>query len=343
MRNSFLTGKSILLIAPKFFGYEIAVKDKLVQMGADVTFVDDRHDNTWMVKGIIRLNKKLFESDIEKYYADVTTRIAHKSFDIIFLLNPEALPISFLEMCKAKWRKALYVMYMWDSIKNRKHTLDYVPFCNHVFTFDKDDALEHHFHFKPLFYLDKYADIRHESDPIEYDICFMGTLHSDRYTIAKEVKDWCEMRGLRCFFYFFMQSRILYYLDRLKSESITPPMGEVSFSKMNTAEVVNVLASSKVVLDIQHPKQTGLTMRTLETIGAGKKLITTNDRIQNYDFYHSKTVRIIDRKNPTQDLNLDFFSNITHKVPERIVNNYSIGAWLTEIVMASESRSLSVD
>ena len=39
------------------------------------------------------------------------------------------------------------------------------------------------------------------------------------------------------------------------------------------------------VLDIEHPKQVGLTMRTFEVLASGRKLITTNRSIINHEFY----------------------------------------------------------
>jgi hypothetical protein len=331
MQSTFLKGKSILLISPKFFGYELSIKEKLSQLGSDVTFIDDRPSNGLVSKGLIRLNKKLLEAKISKYYIEINNHIAHKNFDIIFLLNPEALPTSFLKMCKLRWRDALFVLYMWDSIKNRKHTLEFVPFCDRVFTFDMDDAVLFNFHFKPLFYLDAYSEIRQNKYPIQYDISFMGTLHSDRYEIAKEVNDWCDRHELRCFFYFFMQSQILYYFN-LGRKGITVPRSKVSFTKLSASEVVKIVASSRVILDIQHPKQTGLTMRTLETIGAGKKLITTNDKVRNYNFYHEENVMIIDRKNPTQGIDLSFFKDDNKAVPDEIIMDYSVVNWLLDLL-----------
>ncbi|BAZ10906.1 hypothetical protein NIES4071_27300 [Calothrix sp. NIES-4071] len=332
MESTFLKGKSILLISPKFFGYELAVEKKLSQLGADVTFVDDRPNNGLLDKGLIRIDKRLLKIKIDKYYAKISSYIAHKEFDIIFLLNPEALPISFLQTCKSRWENALCVMYMWDSINNRKHTLEFVPFCNRVFTFDMDDAARFNFFFKPLFYLDDYLSIRQGKHAIKYDISFMGTLHSDRYAIAKEVKDWCSQQGLRCFFYFFMQSQVLYYFNKLRGKGISLAKSKVSFAKLSTSEVVEIVASSRVILDIQHPKQTGLTMRTLETLGAGKKLITTNDKVQEYDFYQRENVAIINRFNPTHNLDLSFFLNSTKEVPKQVIMKYYIGSWLLDIL-----------
>jgi hypothetical protein len=330
--NKIFTGKSILLVSPAFFGYEIAIKNKLIELGADVTYVDDRPSNNFFAKGIIRFYKQLLDNTISKYYEQITKEIADREFNIVFLLNPEAMPLSFLEMCKSRWQNAAVVMYMWDSIQNRKNTLDYVPYCDRVLTFDKGDAALHKFDFRPLFYLDLYSDIRQEAALISYDLCFMGTVHSDRYSIVKGVKEWCNANGLRCYFYLYMQNKTFYYVNKLTKKNGDPSIEEISFTKRSAAEIVDVVRSSRAVLDIQHFKQTGLTMRTLETLGAGKKLITTNPDVRKYDFYDQGRVMVIDRSNPAVALNLEFFQEDNCQVSEAVIDSYSIRSWLMNVL-----------
>lgn len=330
--NKIFKGKSILLVSPVFFGYEAAIRDKLIELGAEVTYVDDRPTNNSFAKGIIRVHRKLLDNAISTYYAQVTNDIADRQFDLVFLLNPEAMPLSFLAMCKERWKNAFFVMYMWDSVKNRKHTLDYVPYCDRVFTFDKSDVALHSFDFRPLFYLDLYSSIRRSSNSIDYDVCFMGTAHSDRYSIVKRLQEWGNANGLKCYFYLYMQNKTFYYINKLTKKNGDPSIEEISFNKLSAAEIVNVVRSSKAVLDIQHFKQTGLTMRTLETLGAGKKLITTNPGVKEYDFYHKDRVMVIDRFKPDEMLNLDFFREDNSQIPEAVLEKYSIGSWLNDIL-----------
>jgi hypothetical protein len=332
MENLSLKDKQVLLILPRFFGYEVAVKDKFIEMGAEVLFFDDRPSNGFISKSFIRIDKRLLKSQISRYYSHIESQLSNKKVDIIILLNPEALPTEFLERCRQQWPDSHIVLYMWDSIKNRKHTLDFLPFCNRAFTFDQNDAALPNFWFKPLFCLDVYTEIRQRQDLMNYDLCFVGTLHSDRYAIAKMIKDWCDEKELRTYFFFFMQSQVLYYFYKYLQRRITAPRSEVSFSKLNPTDVVDILASSNVVLDIQHPKQSGLTMRTIETIGAGKKLITTNDQIYNYDFYDPSCVQIIDRDNPLENLDVNFFTEASNQIPERAIQSYEIGYWLHDLL-----------
>jgi hypothetical protein len=88
------------------------------------------------------------------------------------------------------------------------------------------------------------------------------------------------------------------------------------------------------VLDIQHPRQTGLTMRTLEALGAGKKLVTTNVQVKEYDFYDERQVRVVDRMNPSVGLDLEFFKKDDFFVSLEKIDSCSIGNWLKGIILA---------
>lgn len=76
---------------------------------------------------------------------------------------------------------------------------------------------------------------------------------------------------------------------------------------MSVAEIIDIYSQSFSVLDIELNIQSGLTMRTFETLGAGLKLITTNKNIQNEPFYNQHNIAIIDRLYYNVDLN--FFSD----------------------------------
>jgi hypothetical protein len=335
LMNSYLQGKSVLIISPSFFGYEAAVKNKLEEWGAMVRIVDDRPTNSSLTKALIRIHKDLLKTKIAEYYEGVAAQTVDEQFDVVFLLNPEALPTSFLDLCKLRWPGAYYVMYMWDSVSNRKHTLDFAPYCDRVFTFDRGDAAAYGFSFRPLFYLDAYGAVRQGEKPnYKYDLCFMGTAHSDRYPIAREVRDWCHERGLSCFFYFYVQGKGLYWVNSFRSKGAMPGMDEVSFTKMSVADIVGVVATSRAVLDIQHPKQTGLTMRTLETLGAGRRLVTTNLDVRGYDFYHPRQVQVIDRLKPSEALDLEFFTDEQCYLPIEKIEGHSIGKWLQELILS---------
>jgi hypothetical protein len=70
-------------------------------------------------------------------------------------------------------------------------------------------------------------------------------------------------------------------------------------------------------------------MRTLEMLGAGKKLITTNPQVSRAEFYDSQNTVVIDRKNPKIDP--EFFEYPYRTPSTEIVRRYSIENWLDEL------------
>ena len=94
--------------------------------------------------------------------------------------------------------------------------------------------------------------------------------------------------------------------------------------------VQSVFSASLSILDIEHPNQVGLTMRTFETLGASKKLVTTNAGVRDYDFFSPSNVYVIDRVNPR--VPKDFLDSPYVPLPDSVRARYSIAGWLNEIL-----------
>ena len=100
--------------------------------------------------------------------------------------------------------------------------------------------------------------------------------------------------------------------------------------KLSSDDIANVIKKTRTIIDIQHPKQSGLTMRTLEIVGMKKKIITTNSDIVNYDFYNENNIAIIDRKSPLIDKN--FINSPYVELDLAIYEYYSIKKWCLDVL-----------
>ena len=98
---------------------------------------------------------------------------------------------------------------------------------------------------------------------------------------------------------------------------------------MNLIEILNLYKSSTIILDINHPFQSGLTMRTFEALGAGKKLITTNGNIRKYPFYNINNVLVISRNENI--FPETFFQSKYLEYDSEFYKYYSIEGWLLSI------------
>ena len=95
-------------------------------------------------------------------------------------------------------------------------------------------------------------------------------------------------------------------------------------------EISEIVDESKIIIDIQHPKQTGLTMRTIEMLGMNKKIITTNEDIKNYDFFDENNIKIINREDNYFDFT-DLKSDYVN-LDDSIYSYYSLSSWIFDVL-----------
>ena len=323
-----VNGRRVLFFSPSFFGYELAIKEKLESLGAIVDFFDERPSNSAWVKALIRLNRRLLHSKIHSYFSKIISQLPVNSYDFVFVIKMESMPKYVLEKLRSTQNNATFIYYSYDSVKNNHNALTCLGLFDSAFTFDRQDAKEFGMRCRPLFFLDVYRNLPQVD--IQYEWCFIGTAHSDRYALIKHVYQVLKSYQLQAFVFLYVPSKLLFWIKKvfLPLFWFAKP-SEFSFIPINKESLINCLAKSKAVLDFQHPKQTGLTMRTIEMLGAKKKLITTNADIKNYDFYQEENIMIVDR----QDIKIDIaFFNVPYcEIKSEVYEKYSIDGWLSEI------------
>ena len=324
-----LKNKNILFFCPSFFGYELKIKDKMVEMGATVDFYDERSISKNYEKALLKINPDLFLKKSESYYLDILDKIKNNSYDVVLFVKAEMVPVSILKKLRKIFNTASFHLYFYDSIKNIKGVEKKLSYFDSIYSFDRNDCNIYNFKFRPLFFLDEYrSNIEKE---YKYDLCFIGTIHSDRYKIIQEIEKICIANDLKLYLYPFLQSKFIYYFYKLtKKEFRNTSIADFRFDKISSQEISKVVAETKVILDIQHPNQTGLTMRTIEMIGMNKKMITTNQDIKNYDFYCEENISVIDRNNV--NLNLEILRRSYKKLDDQIYNYYSIEQWILDVL-----------
>ncbi len=323
-----LEGKHILLVAPRFFGYEKEIENELVKRGAMVDYLTDNPFDNTFIKAIARHNRRLLTGAVRRYYYDALDRLSRPHYDMILVVCGHNLPTAVLTEWRSIYPKAKFVFYTWDSIVNNPFILRNVELFDYCFSFDKADSFKYGFHFRPLFFSDGYDST--EKDALSYDMSFIGTMHSDRYALISSIAKSLP-QDVHFYNYLYIQARWVYYLYKCSNPSFrASKVNEFQFDKLKQLDVQHIFSISKTILDIEHPAQTGLTIRTLETFGAKKKLVTTNKDICNYDFYSASNIYIIDRKKPKLDL--DFLKHPYNDINPNLYRKYSISGWLNEIL-----------
>ncbi|PLR90782.1 lipopolysaccharide biosynthesis protein [Bacillus sp. T33-2] len=329
--ESKLNNKKILFLCPLFFNYHKKIMKAMESMGAEVDYFDERPSNTVLSKALLRINRNFVTPQIKKHYQEIYSEIKNKTYDYIFICQAEATPIWFLKDIQKLNPTARMVLMLWDSVANKINTLEKLDFFDEVFSFDKKDCDQFGLTFRPLFFDKEYGLIAKEKPELVYDLFFVGTVHSDRYRILKEIRQQFEKNDLNVFYFMYLPSNLMYYQRKLFTNDFTgSQINEFSFEGMPSEQLTEKLKQSRAVVDIQHPKQTGLTMRTIEMLGANKKMITTNADIQHYDFYHPNNICVVDRDKvvvPDEFMKAPFVP-----VDDKVKDRYSINYFILDIL-----------
>jgi hypothetical protein len=331
MMQTPIAGKRILFFAPKFFNYENEIADAMRRMGAQVDLFDERPGNGFFTKALIRINRKFLAVKIASYFRKILRKTKTRDYDFIVFIKGEAVSLDILRQMKSLHRNAKFILYFWDSLKNNRNGRAIMSFFDRVLSFDHVDcAREKTLVHRPLFYLDVYRSCR-AIQKRDIDLLFIGTVHSDRFALARRINALCRAAGVHTWFAFFFQSPPLFVVRRLFDKSFRGTrVSDFFFRALSRDDVVSRVARSTAVLDIQHPRQTGLTMRTIEVLGAGRKLVTTNEGVRQYDFYNADDIMIIDRDNPVIDL--EFFKRPFSAYSDDVYKKYSIEQWITDLL-----------
>jgi hypothetical protein len=332
MTNKPLAGKRILFFAPKFFGYEVAIANKLKELGADVMHFDERPKNNFLTKSLIRIDRNIIKRTITQYYKNILSQTQQQQFDFVFVVNLEAMTPEIVELLRKQQPQARFILYMWDSIKNKKPAQLAFKLFDWCYSFDKNDASTlPNVNFRPLFFIDEFDSKKwNNKTSLLYDLCFIGTVHSDRYNLVKSVNKQADSLGLKTYFYLYFHNKILFFYKKLRDiKFYNARFSEFEFNPISAVDLAQKIKESGAVLDVQHPHQTGLTMRTLEMLGASKKLVTTNTNIVEYDFFNPQNIAVINRDTPKIDAS--FFKTDFAEVDDNIRERYSIRGWLLEI------------
>lgn len=325
-----LLNKKILLFVPQGEGiYGKGIIQELERRGAFVRVYNERPSTSTLSKVALRLFKNKLEHYLKGYYYNIIQQTKTISFDYVFVIRGEGLTPIIAKMLRRTFPKAYFILYLWDSLKNN-NIKSIFPFFDRLFSFDKYDVntnteLAH----RALFFLPEYRQIANLKTR-SIDVLFIGTIHSDRFSFIKNLEFLFKQSNLSTYFYFYFPSRLLFIKKKFLDSSFKKTrMKNFNYKMIPAKQAAYLLSQAKVSLDIEGPGQHGLTMRTIEVLGAQRKLITTNKRILEYDFYNKQNILLVDREKP--ELDVSFINSPFEPTDKETYEKYSIEGWIEEI------------
>lgn len=232
------------------------------------------------------------------------------------------MPLSFIQTLKQKNPGITSIMYQWDSsVRNPYQYL--IPEFDKVFSFDYKDVEDNPgVKYLTNFYTDDITKISLKQVSNVYDFFYFGSYLPERYDGLIKFKAYAESKGYSIKAHLMMSYK--YYLkERIKGNKIDKQF--INFKIMNRATYLKLLSQSKAVVDVCNRTQTGLSFRVLEALGAGKKILTTNNWVVKEVCFDPTQIVVIDLDN----INIHpSFLEMSAK-PNQI--DYSLNKWLEKI------------
>lgn len=230
-----------------------------------------------------------------------------KQFDnwIIFYDNSAKMIVQYI---KKKNPSARCFIYSWD--------IHFIPekevIYDGVGTFDPLQAVKYNITYYSQFFcindfcIELLAKRKHIYGA-DYKFVYLG-LKKDREKDILNIKELCDTFSTNSFF-------------RIVDSNYT--------NRMHYLDYLAVVLSSDCIIDIIQEGQSGLTLRPMEALFLGKKLITNNTYIRNMDFYDTANIFIYG-----QDKNLEKFMKTPKKtVPEYIRSRYTFENFVQRIIL----------
>lgn len=325
-----LNGKRVLIFCPDFFGYREQIVQQLQQNQCHVDLYDERPSTDSVTKVLLRLNCPLIRPKVHRYFERIIENHRDERYDYVFVIKGEAVDSKVVSMLRRAYPNAVFVLYLWDSVANIPDCEKKIGLYDRVLTFDPDDSQKYGLPFRPLFYGSGFESAA-ENAEFEYDVCFIGTAHSIRPRIVAQIAQSCQRAGLRFYSYLYLPHVLVYYHNKLVlSDYKYLDRSQIHFTPLSREQMQRIYRSSRCILDVEHPKQQGITTRPLEMLKMQKKVITTNRQIVDYDFYNSANFSIIDTANPEVDT--DFLQQDFVPASQQLLDKYSVQGFLDAVL-----------
>lgn len=304
-----------------FFQYEQRIANAIRTAGYDVDLYDERPNSGFIAKACIRYNVGLYRPVTMRYYQRIIQTIQNTDYDYVLVVKGEAVNEDVIALLRKSQPQAKFVLYLWDSVANIPDCEKRMKLYDRVLTFDPSDAKKYSIQYLPLPYDEKNFSYG-SSGEYKYDAAFIGTAHSVRPRVVTQIQSLCQQQGRSCFVYFYSPHILVYLLNKLTNPNyrwITRK--EIHFKPLPPDQVNEIYAGSRCVLDIEHPRQSGTTTRPVEMLPMQKKIITTNQAVQNFPFYNENNFCIIDREN--LNISPDFWDLPYIPTSQSIIEQYS--------------------
>lgn len=271
--------KKLLFVGLRYQDYTSAIIKEMELAGYSVTYIDIQ-PRTLFFKIFKTLSLLLYNKYLELYHRRAIVAAAGTEYNLVVFLQAHQITLDNLRYLKKTQPGARFVLYNWDSLSNHDYRPQ-APCFDRIYTFDRVDAEKYGFSYLPLFCIRSMQGLN-KGRVQPHTVYMVGNIvNVKRYEAVMKFMDYCNEHGL-CFRTYLVISPVVYF--RMLRQGIIPR--NVYFRSIDIRRFHDMIETSSAVFDFANHQQSGYTMRTIENLCAGKKIVTNNKYVLN-DFFYS--------------------------------------------------------
>lgn len=315
--------KKLLFISPDYYGFHEVLYDGFVRYSDhNVTLVitNEKYKYKNFAEKIQNSFSKLFlKKNLKKIKQQQLLNnniLVNDFYDIVFVNRPDMLTVETFNLINRICKKK--ITYYWDSfekIKGQEETIQHFDIC---YSFEKSDCEKYNLQENHNFYFETTT-----AKKSNFDLFFLGTFDS-RFDVLQNILSKISAQSItyKCVLYKNKNAHEL----QTKYQDIEFINKPIQFNLSAQAS-----KNAKIILDIQHQNQEGLSFRPFEAMGLRKKLITTNKNIVNFDFYNPNNIFVWDED--CTSLPDQFLRSEYEQIDKTIFDKYSLENWVKKIII----------
>lgn len=333
--------KTIILGAPKHYGLDRFIEQELTNIGFKVINISF-HNNQFKYKNIFeRIEcfvmknifwKRQYKTKIEfranKNHLNEKLKHIVKA-DYLLLIRPDVYPINFI--CKLREKANKLIAYQWDGLARFPEVYDRIKLFDRFFVFNgKDLSVPSVLPITNFYPVALNSNL--DDEQIKSDVFYAGYFIRNRANMFAILMNSCEQLGLKITYHLFHKN---------KHDKDGKIYGfKVSNSHLNYVQNLRYIYNTKIILDLVSPEHEGLSFRVYEAIGFEKKLITTNPKVKEYDFYHPNNI-LVWQNNYIKELE-DFLNKPYISPSFQIKEKYSFTNWIKYALDEGDYTALTI-
>ena len=256
------------------------------------------------------LGKFLRKFHINKF-SNINPELDTLKADGIIVFDSGISDTFILERLAKKYAEKKLIFYYWNPVFTSINP-NKIPLKFEKWSYSPTDCEEYGMKYNSTFYFKSFVK---EPSQIKRDVFFIGKDKGRKRKLDK-IKKIFDLEGVSSTFYL---------------TSNHPRFSGKKYRKaISYDKVLDYVNESKAVLDYYVNPHAGLSLRAMEALFLGKKLISNNKNVVNYDFYNEENVYQLDFfKNKSLK---DFLASSMVHINSQIRDRYLFCNWINRFI-----------